>query len=125
MSKEIELVYLKCQGINCPKYNGRCIAYGEIPDDCPLHNQPASDGGLLSPNEIRKAYHNACKKNLFKEIKWLDEARLYVIQNKEFSDELKLFYVGLLQLNNLDAWRDYMDDYSPQEAIDEDMSYLD
>lgn len=25
-----------CQGINCPKYNGRCIAYGDIPYDCPL-----------------------------------------------------------------------------------------
>ena len=29
-------VFPECGGINCPQYDGRCIAYKEIPADCPL-----------------------------------------------------------------------------------------
>ncbi len=33
LRKHSELV---CKGINCDQYNGRCIAYKDIPGDCPL-----------------------------------------------------------------------------------------
>lgn len=60
------------------------------------------------------------------DIKWLDEAREYVLKRKNFNKSWKLFYIGLLQFSNLSAWRDYIDGgYSPSEAIEEDLTYAD
>ena len=60
------------------------------------------------------------------DIKWLDEARECVLGHDDWNVELKLFYLGLLNYSNIEAWRDYIDDgYSPAEALTEDMTYLD
>lgn len=57
---------------------------------------------------------------------WLEEARKYVYENDKFPLELKLFYLSLLTYSNHECWMEYKKDgYTPQEAIDEDITCLD
>jgi hypothetical protein len=54
---------------------------------------------------------------------WIQKAREHV---DTFPEGLKKFYAGLLIDGNKDSWKDYYeDDYTPEDAIAEDMTYLD
>lgn len=57
-----------------------------------------------------------------KDKEWLDQARVYATKllGKRHG------YLIVFEESNIDAWRDYIDDgYSPQDAVLEDLSYMD
>lgn len=64
--------------------------------------------------------------NLKREIKWLDEAREYVLKHKRLNQHNKLFFLSLLNYSNIGAWQEDIDDgTSPADSIEENISCAD
>jgi hypothetical protein len=83
----------ECAGINCSKYNGRCIAYGEIPKDCPLFQDNScirnccNDRAIIERQLGRDVVLKWLSSHLVKQDDWRLPA--FTITQGEFEAQLK------------------------------------